>query len=218
MKYIPEIKICGITNSEDAKFIEKYGVNLIGFIFAESPRKIKLQVAEKISQKIKNVKRAGVFVNENIKSVNYIIKKLKLDFVQLCGEEKINYIKKIKFAHIIKVLRPRNKKELKSEIKKYEKYVDYFLLDTFKKGIYGGTGEKFDLNLIKIIKKSKKPYFVAGGITPENVKELLIKYRPYGIDVNSGIEKSYGKKSKEKIKLLFKNIKEALKFINEKEN
>jgi phosphoribosylanthranilate isomerase len=145
-------------------------------------------------------------VNENPDVINSIIKKLKFDFVQLCGEEKIKDIKKIRSAKIIKVIRPKNKKDMTTKIKKYEKYIDYFLIDTYKKGFYGGTGEKFNWDFINIIKKSKKPYFVAGGITPENIGELLIKYKPYGIDINSGIEKSYGKKSIKKLKLLFKNI------------
>ncbi len=214
MKYFPEIKICGITNLKDAKLAIKFKSNIIGFIFAESPRKIDVVKAEGILKKIKNIKSAGVFVNENLDIINSIIKKLNLNFVQLCGEEKIKDIKKIKSAKIIKVIRPENEKDLKNKLKKYEKYIDYFLIDTYKKEVYGGTGEKFNWDLIKIVKKTKKPYLVAGGIKPENVYELLVKYRPFGIDVNSGIEKSYGKKSKKKIKLLFDEILKAVKIIN----
>ncbi len=217
MEYFPKIKICGITNLNDARLAMKNKTDIIGFIFAKSPRQIKINEAKKIIKNICNLKYAGVFVNEKTKKINNLIKTLKLDFVQLCGEEKIKDIKKIKNTEIIKVIRPRTKKELINKIKKYKNHVDYFLLDTYKKGIYGGTGEKFNWDFINVIKKSKKPYFVAGGIKPENIKELLIKYKPYAIDVNSGIEKSYGKKSEKKIKLLFKKIKEAVKLIK-KEN
>ena len=92
-------------------------------------------------------------------------------------------------------------------IKKYAKYIYAFLLDNYKKGKYGGTGEKFNWNFIEIMKKFNKPYFVAGGLNPENIGELLIKYKPYGIDISSGVEEKPGKKSPEKIKNLFKNIK-----------
>ncbi len=214
MEYFPEIKICGITNLKDAELAIKFKADIIGFIFAESPRKIDAEKAWEISKKLKNIKSAGVFVNEKPEVINSIIRKLKLNFVQLCGEEKIKDIKKIKSAKIIKVIRPENEKDLKDKLKKYKNYADYFLLDTYKKGIYGRTGEKFNWDLIKTVKKIKKPYFVAGGINPENVYELLVKYKPSGIDVNSGIEKSYGKKSKKKIKLLFDEISKAVKIIN----
>jgi len=216
--YLPVIKICGITNFDDAKLAEKYGADIIGFIFAESKRKIELKVAIKISAKLKNVYKAGVFVNEKPEKINTLIKKLNLDFVQLCGNEKIKDIKSIKQAKVIKAIRVKDKKMLLKAIKKYAKYIYAFLLDNYKKGKYGGTGEKFNWNFIEIMKKFNKPYFVAGGLNPENISELLIKYKPYGIDISSGVEEKPGKKSPEKIKNLFKNINKTIKFLQRSKN
>jgi phosphoribosylanthranilate isomerase len=216
--YLPVIKICGITNFDDAKLAEKYGADIIGFIFAESKRKIELKVAIKISAKLKNVYKAGVFVNEKPEKINTLIKKLNLDFVQLCGNEKIKDIKSIKQAKVIKAIRVKDKKMLLKAIKKYAKYIYAFLLDNYKKGKYGGTGEKFNWNFIEIMKKFNKPYFVAGGLNPENIGELLIKYKPYGIDISSGVEEKPGKKSPEKIKNLFKNINKTIKFLQRSKN
>lgn len=151
--YLPVIKICGITNLKDARLAKKYGANIIGFIFAESKRKIELKDAIEITGKLKNIYKAGVFVSEKPKKINALINKLNLDFVQLCGNERIKDIKLIKNAKVIKAVRVKDKRMLIKYIKKYDKYVYAFLLDNYEKGIYGGTGKKFNWNLINVVKK-----------------------------------------------------------------
>jgi len=200
-----KVKICGITNVKDALLAEKSGAHIIGMIFAESPRKITISKAKKIVNALKfSTQKSGVFVNEKINVLNNIIKKLGLNFVQLSGEEKPSYIKKIKGAKIIKVIRIKDKKSLIKDINKYKKIVHLFLFDTYDKNKFGGTGKTFNWNIIKGV---SVPYFVAGGIGPSNVKNVITKLNPYGVDVNSGVELYPGKKSFQKIKKLFKEIK-----------
>ncbi len=200
-----KIKICGITNIKDALFVEKFGADIIGMIFAKSPRNITVLKAKKIVNALKlSTRKAGVFVDENINKVNKIIKELRLDFVQLHGDETIQYIKKIKGAKVIKAIRIKNKKQLLKDISKYKNSAHLFLFDTFDSKIKGGTGKSFKWDIIKGI---KVPYFLAGGIGCHNINEAMTQLKPYGVDINSAVEKYPGKKDIKKLKLLFKKIK-----------
>ncbi len=206
-----KVKICGITNLEDALLSTRSGADIVGFIFADSKRRMTPEAAAKIIRKIpKKVLKAGVFVNEDVRKVNSVIKKAKLDMVQLSGNESVNYIKKIKNAGVIKVVRIKDKSNLLKKIRIYEDYVDLFMFDTYLRHTYGGTGRTFNWNLVKNL-KIKKPFFVAGGITPDNVCLLLKTKGLHGVDVGSGVETSPGKKSREKIRKLFKNIRKTVK-------
>jgi len=206
-----KVKICGITNVKDAVMVAQSGADIVGFIFAESKRKITPEQAAKISRKVpKKVMKTGVFVDEDVRKVNSIIRKAGLDMVQLSGDESVNYIKKIRNASVIKVIRVKDKRNLEKKIRLYEGHVDMFLFDTYLKGTYGGTGKQFDWKIIDKL-KIKKPFFVAGGITPENVCSLLKINGLQGIDTSSGVEQSPGKKSRVKIRKLFSNIKRETK-------
>ncbi|MCX7698486.1 MAG: phosphoribosylanthranilate isomerase [Candidatus Goldbacteria bacterium] len=201
------IKICGITNIKDALYAEKFGADIIGMIFANSPRKITVLKAKKIIDALKETtKKAGVFVNEDIEKINEIINKLKLDFVQLHGDEPVQYIKKIKKAKIIKAIRVKNRRQILNDIRKYKNTVHLFLFDTYDRKMKGGTGKTFNWNLIKGI---KIPFLVAGGIGCHNVKDVIKRLKPYGIDINSAVERYPGKKDIKKLKLLFKEIKNS---------
>jgi phosphoribosylanthranilate isomerase len=200
-----KIKICGITNIKDALLAEKLGADIIGMIFARSPRKITISKAKKIINALKfSTKKAGVFVNENVNTVNKIIKELKLNFVQLHGEESLQYIKKIKADKIIKAIRVKNRTQVLNEIKKYKNSVHFFLFDTYDRKNRGGTGKTFNWNVIKGI---KVPFLIAGGIGNHNIKRVISEVNPYGIDVNSAVEEYPGKKDRKKLKLLFQKIK-----------
>jgi phosphoribosylanthranilate isomerase len=199
---MPRVKICGITNLKDAKLAEKLGADIEGFIFAESPRRITPEKAGKIIKKLSpGVLKAGVFVNEKASEVNNVIRKLHLNIVQLSGDEQVLYLKQIKGAMIVKVIRVKNLTDLKRQAKKYEKYADAFLFDTYSKEARGGTGMVFDWKMLKGLKLSK-PFFVAGGINPENVSEAIKESGPYGVDVCSGVEREKGKKSEGKMRKL----------------
>jgi len=200
-------KICGITNAGDAKAAARAGADIIGMIFAKSPRRITPVKARSISGSIpRGVKKAGVFVNEEPAEINRLIKMLKLDYVQLCGNEEPADIRRIKGAKKIKAIMVKSGKEARAQVKKYKNCVSFFLFDAYKKGKHGGTGKLVPLKHLKSI-KAKKKFFIAGGINPSNAVRIIKAVKPYGIDVGSGVEKSKGKKSRAKLLRLFEGIR-----------
>jgi phosphoribosylanthranilate isomerase len=201
------VKICGLTNADDALLAQRLGASITGFIFAPSPRRLDPDRAGAIIKKLKpGVLKAGVFVNEDTATVNSIIKKLKLNIAQFAGDESPKYLSGVKNALIFKAIRVKTLADLKKQVKLYENSVDAFLFDTYKKGSYGGTGKVFDWRLLKKA-AIKKPYFLAGGLGPDNVCAAIKAGAPYGVDVSSGVEKSPGKKSAAKMKKFFGEIK-----------
>jgi len=177
----PKVKICGITNIEDAYNAVKYGADLLGFNFYEkSPRYIKPENAKKIIEKLaNNVAIVGVFVNEKIEKVKEIAK-IGLDVLQFHGDESPEYCSSfslpvIKAFHIGKEI---------PDISKYKVFACIF--DTFDENAYGGTGRAFNFDIIKNVNRK---VFISGGLNNENVKEAL-NFDPYCIDVCSGVEMS----------------------------
>jgi phosphoribosylanthranilate isomerase len=202
---MPKVKVCGITNLKDALAAEKAGADIIGFIFAKSPRRIKPAAIKRIARALKmSTMKAGVFVNEDADKVNALVKELKLNFVQLSGDETPAYARKIKGAKIIKAIHVRNGTALRKQVRQFGNRVYAFLLDTYDKKKRGGTGRAFNWNLVKGV---KVPFFVAGGLNPGNVKDAIKKARPFGVDVSSGIEARPGRKDMKKMKDFFKAVK-----------
>ena len=202
-----KIKICGITNYGDAKNAVDLGADFLGFNFySRSPRCIDLKTARNIIEKLHSgILKVGVFVNEKIDNVIEIADYCNLDVIQLSGDEDLDYVKNLKNLtrkKIIKVFRIRKEGELKN-IDKFSS--DYFMLDTFKDGIYGGTGQSFDLNLANGFDNNK--LFLAGGLNEKNVKTAIQKINPFAVDVCSSIEKSSGRKDFDKMKRFFETIK-----------
>lgn len=201
-----KIKICGITNIQDALLCVKLNVDAIGFIFAKSERRIEVKTAEKIVNKLPPfIAKVGVFVNEKPEKIMEIALRLHLDALQFHGEEDEEYLKIFKPVKIIKVIRVKDEKSIKL-IEKY-KNVDAILLDTYKRNIYGGTGETFNWNFAVEAKKYKKPVILSGGLNPENIKEAITKVRPYAVDVSSGVELYPGKKDREKLEEFVKKVR-----------
>lgn len=201
------VKICGITNSEDAIYCESAGAEILGFIFySGSKRYIDPLAALEIIQKLKpGTKKVGVFVNEELEVVNKIVKELQLDFVQLHGEETPEYTGQVK-CKTIKAFRVMDRFDF-GIIDKYGASIPLF--DTFSNNLYGGTGEKFDWNLIP--GKLKGQYFLSGGISTENIKEVAASLRPFAVDVNSSLEKEPGIKDHNKVKDFFDLIGSLVK-------
>jgi phosphoribosylanthranilate isomerase len=200
------IKICGITNLEDASRAVELGVDALGFIFAQSPRRIDEKKAKEICFSIPPfISKVGVFVNEDKEVVLRILKGSGLNTVQFHGEESPEYCQEFKIGgvKIIKTLRIKDRESPKN-LSYYE--VDAYLLDTYVKGITGGTGKTFNWDLALEAKKLGKPIILSGGLNPDNVAEAVKKVRPYAVDVSSGIEKEPGKKDYEKMK---KFVREA---------
>ncbi|MHC4725895.1 MAG: phosphoribosylanthranilate isomerase [Planctomycetota bacterium] len=200
---IVKVKICGITNYQDALAAMDMGADIVGFNFyPKSPRYITHAKAEEIINKLPGfIDTAGVFVNATTEQINEAVNICQLDWIQLHGDEDQEFCRMFQYHNtkIMKAIRVKNQ----TDIKKAENFfTDAILLDAFDPKKYGGTGLTFDWNIIGHIGKR---VFLAGGINPENAAKA-VNFGVYGIDVCSGIEAEPGKKDHKKMKKLFKNI------------
>lgn len=183
-----KIKICGLRREEDVSFVNELKPDFAGFILTKGFRRsidfdTLIHLRKKLSADIKAV---GVFVNEDLQFVKDCVKMQAVDIVQLHGDEDVDYIKQID-ALAVKVLKPKDF----HKIKEYEPYVDYFLFDSGT-----GTGEVFDWANIP---KTEKPFFLAGGISRENLSTAIHDIKPYAVDMSSSVETD-GYKDYNKIK------------------
>ncbi len=201
-KLVMKIKICGITSIDDALMACDYGADAIGFIFyKKSPRYIKPEHAIKIIEHLPAfVSTVGVFVDENVDRIQSIVNTLGLHYVQLHGNEPLSMVAKFG-KKAIKAFRIKDAPSI-NEINKSG--LNIVLLDSYTSA-YGGSGKVFDHKLLKDLSSNIK-FILSGGITPDNVLEIVNEYKPYAIDVSSGVETSPGRKSEKKIKLLFERL------------
>ena len=201
-----EVKICGITNYEDASIAVELGADMLGFIFAPSPRRIAPKKAHEIIAGVPLfVKTVGVFVNEGLAAIREVKDYCGLDLVQLHGNESPEFCHAL-MPYTIKALRIKDSLSL-SSIKAYHGKVRALLLDTYVKDKAGGTGQTFDWKLAIEIKELGIPIILSGGLGPSNVEEAIITVKPNAVDVNSGIEEYPGKKSTILTKELMDKVK-----------
>ena len=213
MKKITRVKICGITNYDDAKNAADLGADYLGFNFyKKSQRYIAALKAKKIienlSQKPQHCLNVAVFVNEPIDKIRDIIDFCRIDIIQLSGDEDADFMLKLKKStnkKIIKTFRIRNTKKTFPDFDFRKSFFDYIMMDSFKKGFYGGTGAKFDWSIAKHV--DKKRLFLSGGLNADNVGEAIKRIKPYAVDVCSGVEKSLGRKDFEKMKEFIYQVK-----------
>jgi phosphoribosylanthranilate isomerase len=202
------VKICGLTNREDALLAIELGAEAIGFIFAQSPRQITPLKARTIIRSLPPlIKTVGVFVNEDPAKIKAIRSDCGLDLIQLHGDESPELCRAL-MPYSIKAFRIQNEKDIKN-IKKYRGAVRAILLDTFRKGQAGGTGKTFDWSWAIKAKETGIPIILAGGLGPENIQEAISTVKPYAVDVNSGIEKEPGKKDPVLMKQLMEMINQC---------
>jgi phosphoribosylanthranilate isomerase len=189
-----KVKICGITNLEDALTAVKLGAHALGFVFAPSPRQIAPQKVRKIIRAIPPfVKTVGVFVNEAPATIRGVKQHCGLDLVQLHGDESPAFCDEL-MPYTIKSVRIKDESFLQTS-RAYHGKVRALLLDTYSKEKVGGTGKTFDWNLAIKVKKMGLPIILSGGLGPSNIDLAIHTVRPYAVDVNSGIEKYPGKKN-----------------------
>jgi len=195
-----KIKICGITNTEDALLAVRLGSSALGFNFySQSPRYISKEDALVIIRKLpSDVCKIGVFVNEEAQNVNEISRKLGLDAVQLHGDESPEYCRQISIK-IIKAIRVKDESDL-DKLGQYPVWA--FILDSYSLG-FGGSGQVFDWHLAA--KKlgdleQETRIILSGGLTTENVSEAIAIFKPYAVDVCSGVESVAGVKDHKKLK------------------
>lgn len=219
-----KIKFCGFTNTDDVKYALDLDIDYLGLVFVESsPRCIDISRAEAIYKTCNNSKKlVGVFMNQPKEFINNIIKNINLDFLQFHGQEEFEMCNSFNIPYI-KTIHVTNPKNINMNYKEAFAY----LLDTKGKNGSGGTGKKFNWDVItelkKIVNKThkipeeiEKQIFVAGGLSHTNIKELILKYKPWGVDVSSGIESEKGKKSETLMKKFVENVRMADSEKNEK--
>lgn len=199
-----QVKVCGLTNLADAQKAVDYGADLIGFIFASSPRQVtKEEVEEIIDDLTGEFSVVGVFVNEELSKVEEIARDCGLDYVQLHGSESPSYCQELE-QPVLKAFSVKNKKSLE-QLKDYN--VDKYLLDTYHPDKAGGTGETFNWELAKEAQKIG-PIFLAGGLNPDNIKAAIEEVNPAGVDVSSGVESKPGKKDYQRLKSFIQKAKQ----------
>ena len=191
------IKICGITNTEDAVAAAEMGADAVGFVFAPSPRQITPEKAREIIMALPPlVQTVGVFVDEDPERVTSIAESCPLDILQFHGKEPPGYCRQ--FARrVVKVMRVQSRDHLEG-CSEYSGVVNAFLLDTYVPGQPGGTGATFDWNLA-LEAKEYGPIILAGGLNPDNVAAAIRAAKPYAVDAGSGLEQQPGVKDHEKM-------------------
>jgi phosphoribosylanthranilate isomerase len=202
-----KVKICGITNREDALWAVECGADALGFIFyKKSPRYINPEHAKEIISILPPfISTVGVFVNEDYNDVRDVKLLTGLNAVQLHGDESPSYCNLIE-GKLIKAIRIKNEKSIE-RLKKYT--VDAFLLDSFDTSSFGGSGLTFDWRLAEKAKQHGR-IILAGGLTPDNVEEAINKVAPFGVDVSSGVESKPGIKNKKKVKDFILKVKASV--------
>jgi len=211
------VKICGITNIEDARAAVEAGADAVGFVFAESPRKVDPQTALDVMQRLPPlVSTVGVFADQDVDEVFRIWKQTNLQFAQFHGvrgpkRELLSTGSGFGWYRIIHALRVKSAEDIRQAAENSSvRACAALLLDAHVEGLMGGTGQTFDWDLAIQAKSLGKPIILAGGLTPENVEEAVRKVRPYAVDVATGVEASPGKKDHDKIREFIRNAKKPI--------
>ena len=219
-----KIKICGITDKDEVDFLNKLKPDYAGFVFAESKRKVNKEQAVRLCSILScSIKTVGVFRNQTISEITDVLNDVNLNVIQLHGNEDVNYIKELrnkanKSIEIWKAVSIDNIEiiqEFYYEVYEYkgnknelikEKLINKYLID----GSDPGSGKEYSLHKLENM-SNKIEFFLAGGVTPDNIKEKINIVHPFGVDVSSGVEyineQGLRKKSYDKIKLLIGNSK-----------
>ncbi len=201
-----KIKICGITNLEDALAAAEVGADALGFNFyKKSPRYIEPEkAAEIIAQLPPFVMPVAIFVNEREEKVRNIQFTTGIKVLQFHGDERPEFCERFA-TRVIKAFQVKDKESLK-HMAHY--HVSALLLDSYKDGLRGGTGVTFDWHLA-VVAKTFGRVILAGGLTPENVAEAVKLVQPYGVDVAGGVEKEKGIKDHGMIKKFIIEVRRA---------
>ncbi len=205
------VKICGITNLDDARIAAGFGADAMGFNFyTESSRYIAPEAAKEIILEVgASVRTVGVFVNAPLERVQKVVSEANLDMIQLHGNETAQYVKEIKKRcglEVIKAFRISNDSD-PSVINDY--HADAILLDANSPNFYGGSGETADWDLARQVAEAHPRVYLAGGLNVENVNRAIETVRPYAVDVASGVETVKGRKDHKKLAEFIRNAKDS---------
>lgn len=200
-----QVKICGITNTEDALCAAENGAAALGFIFyPSSPRFIEPQKAREVIDRLPaHLVKVGVFVNANEQLISRIYEDCRLDMLQLHGDETPEFCTQFPSRRLIKALELKSEEDL-GIVDAFD--VAAILVDTRHAGLYGGTGKTSSWDLAQRV---VKPFILSGGLKEDNVLEGLQKVRPAALDINSGVEERPGKKDAVKIERILHIVRQA---------
>jgi phosphoribosylanthranilate isomerase len=208
------VKVCGMTSSEQVNTLQEIGVDLAGFIFyKKSPRYMRDKITPDAMKKIGGkIAKVGVFVNEDYESLMRTVENYRLDMVQLHGDETAIYCERVSnYVTAIKVFRMSDNDPIDWIMRPFHEATDMFMFDTLGAG-YGGTGKKFDWNILKTA-AIHNLFFLSGGIEPgdaNNLKEFAKEEaaeKLFAVDINSKFEISPGVKDLERVRKFVKEMK-----------
>lgn len=205
------VKICGITQPQQSIAIASLGATALGFICVpNSPRYVTTsQIRAAVAELPENIDTIGVFANASIPEISQVVADSGLTGVQLHGDESPNFCYQVRKAlpnvEILKALRIRSLEHLDTA-DDYTKYVDTLLLDAYHPQQLGGTGKTLDWTMLEQFSPSC-PWFLAGGLTADNIVQALNQVNPSGVDLSSGVERTPGDKDLDKVALLFHSLK-----------
>ncbi len=213
-----KIKICGIRSFKDAMLAIEAGVDSIGYNFyPQSPRYISpgdcmrlvVQLEKALREEMSRVTMMGVFVNSERNNMHAIFRDCHLDMIQLSGDEPPDVLDLLG-ERSFKVLRPTTFSEFEMEVERYPRrtMAPAWMIDTFRPGQYGGTGQTVDWALARKIAQTA-PVLLAGGLTPANVAEAIRHVQPWGVDVASGVEAEPGVKDPEKVRAFIQAVRDC---------
>ena len=207
------IKVCGMTHAEQVEALPEMGAMFAGFIFyPKSPRYVFRHLTSAQLKKINRINKVGVFVNSSAEEVLHMVDECRLQMVQLHGDESPKYCERIAdYVSVVKAFRISENDSIEWMIRPYMDVCDMFMFDTMGAG-YGGTGKKFDWNMLKGSNVGK-PFFLSGGIQPEDTQSLKefaqepVSKALFAVDINSKFESSPGVKDMKKVEEFIKQIR-----------
>lgn len=204
---MPKVKICGITDEKQAREISLAGADYIGVVlFPKSPRFVNLQKVKEIKSSISNTtKLVAVVVNPDIKLCKELLE--IVDLIQFHGEEDIEFIELFPKDKVIKAFRIKDEKDLE-KLKPFMEKDYLILIDAYKEGEYGGTGSSINMEIIKRVCDLYDKVIVAGGLSAENVREIIKSAKPFGVDASSKLEIKPGIKDMDKVREFIKAVKD----------
>jgi phosphoribosylanthranilate isomerase len=202
------IKICGITNEEDAHHAEVCGADAVGFVFADSPRRISFSRAGRIIRALGPfVVPVGVFVAPSPEELEEAVGR-GVRAVQIHGPPDAPMPEPPRHIPVIRALRVHDPESIEA-IPRLKPRPAAVLLDAFREGVEGGTGRTFDWNLAVSAVRYTIPVILAGGLAHDNVKEAVRKVRPYGVDASSRLESAPGRKDPDLVARFIRAVREA---------
>jgi phosphoribosylanthranilate isomerase len=199
------VKVCGITNLEDALAAAELGADALGFVLAASPRQVTPEnLRHLVAELPPLVLKVGVFVDSPLEEVRRVMSDCGLNLAQLHGSESPEYCEAL-FPRAIKAFQVKDATVLK-QLPLYR--ASAYLLDGYHSKLKGGSGQSFDWEIARQAKGLGR-IILSGGLTPENVAQAIAIARPYGVDVSSGVEASPGKKDHRKLAAFIQAVKES---------